>query len=214
MHRTLFTVGHSTHSAEYFVALLKKFSVQQIWDVRSVPYSAHNPQFNRETLQATLSGVGVSYLFLGKEFGARSSNPACYIDGKVQFNYLVDEPIFQHALQKLRKGIEHSRIALMCAERDPLTCHRTILICRELRTHDLQVEHILADGSIETNSSAERRLMSMLNIRPDLLHSEHDCIESAYEQQASRIAYVLPNTDHELVPAKFKDEDLHDRIYE
>lgn len=195
MHKTLFTIGHSTHPMEHFVALLKRHDVQAVCDVRSVPYSQHNPQFNREPLNERLRAAGVSYVFLGKELGARSDNPACYIDGKVQYNYVVDEPIFQQGLRRLRKGIEKFRVALMCAERDPLTCHRTILICREIRAPYLSIEHILADGSIETNSTAERRLMSMLDIRPDMFHDERECIEQAYEKQASNIAYVMPSQE-------------------
>lgn len=214
MHRTLFTIGHSTHPVEHFVALLREHHVQAICDVRSVPYSKHNPQFNRESLQKRLHAAGVSYVFLGKELGARSDNPACYIDGKVQYNYLVDEPLFRQGIRRLCKGIENFRVALMCAERDPLTCHRTILICRELRASDLSIEHILADGSIETNTAAERRLMSVLNIHIDLLHNEQDCIEQAYEKQASNIAYVIPSQDRRPERTNRPDENLHDRLHE
>jgi uncharacterized protein (DUF488 family) len=190
MSRTVFTIGHSTHTLEYFLSLLTKHGIQAVGDVRSVPYSRRNPQFNREPLMQRLRGVGIAYDFLGKELGARSDNPGCYIDGKVRYDYLAKEPAFLQGLGRLRKGIESHRVALMCAERDPLTCHRTILVCRELRTQDLEIDHILADGAVETNAAAERRLTSMLNLRPDMFHSERDCIEQAYEKQGSRIAYT------------------------
>lgn len=214
MRRTLFTIGHSTHTLEYFLGLLKKHQVETICDVRSVPYSQHNPQFNRESLKEQLRVAQISYVFLGRELGARSDNPACYIDGKVQYNYLVEEPIFQEGLIRLRKGIEGLRVALMCAERDPLTCHRTILVCRELRDPDLNIEHILPDGGIETNGAAERRLMSMMDIRPDLLVSELDCIEQAYEKQARNIAYVLRPQNADPERQKLPDENLHNWLHE
>lgn len=214
MRRTLFTVGHSTHPLEQFIALLKKHDVEAICDVRSVPYSQHNPQFNREPLKEQLRASGVAYVFLGKELGARSENPDCYINGKVQYNYLVDEPLFQHGIRRLRKGIETLRVALMCAERDPLTCHRTILICRELRGDNLSIEHILADGTIETHSAAERRLMSMLNIQPDMLNDELECREQAYERQANNIAYVKPPEDRHPELHNLPDENLHDRFHQ
>jgi uncharacterized protein (DUF488 family) len=214
MRRTLFTIGHSTHSLERFLGLLATHRIEVICDVRSVPYSQHNPQFNRETLKDELRVAQISYVFLGKELGARSDNPACYIDGKVQYNYLVDEPIFQEGTRRLRKGIENFRVALLCAERDPLTCHRTILVCRELRAPDLSIEHILADGSIETNEAAERRLMSMLDMRPDMLVSEPDCVEQAYEKQAKSIAYVIPPRNSESERQKLSDENLYNRLYE
>lgn len=214
MQKTLFTIGHSTHSVEYFISLLKKHDVRAIYDVRSMPYSRHNPQFNREPLTEQLCTAGISYFFLGKELGARSDNPACYIGGKVQYNYLVDEPSFQQGLRRVRKGIEDCRSALMCAEREPLSCHRTILIGRELREPDLNIEHILADGSVEENSATERRLMKILNIVPDMLLHERDCIEEAYEKQARNIAYVIPPQHGRVEPKSFGDENLYNRIYE
>jgi uncharacterized protein (DUF488 family) len=214
MRNTLFTIGHSTHTLEYFVSLLTKHGIQAVSDVRSVPYSQYNPQFNREPLMQRLRAADIEYVFLGKELGARSENRACYVDGKVDYNYLAEEPAFVNGLRRLRKGIENFRVALMCAERDPLTCHRTILVCRELRSSDLEIEHILADGTVETNVAAEKRLMSMMNFRPDMFHSERDCIEQAYEKQANSIAYTItarnPDPQHRDLP----DEDLHNRLHQ
>jgi uncharacterized protein (DUF488 family) len=204
MGTTLFTIGHSTHSLEYFLSLLAKHRIEAICDVRSIPYSQHNPQFNREQLKERLRAVGVAYVFLGKELGARSGNSDSYIHGKVQYNHLAQEPSFQEGLKRVRTGIETLRIALMCAERDPLACHRTILVCRKLRSVGLQIEHILGDGTIETNTEAEKRLMSIVNILPDMFHSEQDCIEQAYDRQADSIAYVIDRPH----------EDIHNRVHE
>src|ERR1700733_10047901 len=172
MRKTIFTIGHSTHTLEYFLSLLTKHGIQAVGDVRSVPYSQRNPQFNREPLMQRLRAADIAYVFLGKELGARSDNSGCYIDGKVQYNYLAKEPAFLQGLGRLRKGIESHRVALMCAERDPLACHRTILVCRALRSPDLEIDHILADGAVETNVAAEKRLMLMLNLHPDMFHGE------------------------------------------
>jgi uncharacterized protein (DUF488 family) len=98
MDRTLFTIGHSTHTLEHFLSLLTKHQIDAVCDVRSIPYSQRNPQFNRERLKKALGEAQIAYVFLGKELGARSDNPACYIEGKVQYNYLVDEPLFRHGL--------------------------------------------------------------------------------------------------------------------
>jgi uncharacterized protein (DUF488 family) len=214
MRKTIFTIGHSTHTLEYFLSLLTKHGIQAVGDVRSVPYSQHNPQFNREPLMQRFRGSGIAYVFLGNELGARSDNSACYIDGKVKYNYLAEEPAFLEGLRRLRKGIESHRVALMCAERDPLTCHRTILVCRELRSPDLEIDHILADGAVETNVAAEKRLMSMLNLRPDMFHSERDCIEQAYEKQANKIAYRFRTADSDLQRRDLPNEDLHDRLHQ
>jgi uncharacterized protein (DUF488 family) len=214
MQKNLYTIGHSTHALEHFLMLLAKNNVSAICDVRSAPYSRHNPQFNRESLKEQLRAVGIAYVFLGKELGARSENPACYIDDKVQYNYLAEEPLFVEGIKRLKAGMDRFRIALMCAERDPLTCHRTILVCREMRSPDLTIEHILADGSIETNADAEKRLMAMLDLRPDMLRDEHQCIERAYDVQAHNIAYVRPPAKPFAETRNSPDEDIHDRFHE
>jgi uncharacterized protein (DUF488 family) len=214
MRRELFTIGHSSHSIGNFLQLLKKHQVDAVCDVRSVPYSRHNPQFNREALKQELQGAGLSYVFLGKELGARSTNPDCYVEGKVQYKCLAQQPTFGEGLARLNKGIDRFRVAIMCAEADPLTCHRTILVCRELRSSDLEIEHIRADGSIETNCAAEKRLMSMMDIEPDMFHSERDCIEQAYDKQAAAIAYVADRMNLQVERGIPADEDFHHRLHE
>src|ERR1700679_3465595 len=113
MGKTVFTIGHSTHTLEYSISLLTKHGLQAVGDVRSVPYSRRNPQFSREPLMQGLRGVGIAYVFLGKELGARSDNPGCYIEGKVRYDYLAKEPAFLEGLERLRKGIQSHRVALM-----------------------------------------------------------------------------------------------------
>lgn len=190
MSKELFTIGHSTHTVDHFIDLLKEHSITAVCDVRSQPYSQYNPQFNRENLKKDLKMNNIEYVFLGKELGARSENPGCYIDGKVQYNYLVDEPLFKHGISRLSQGMKQYSIALMCAEKDPITCHRMILVCREMRSIADQINHILADGKIETNSEAEDRLMNVLRIVPDMFKNKSECIEEAYDKQGLRIAYV------------------------
>ncbi len=189
MRNKLFTIGHSTHSIENFVDLLLKRDITAVCDVRSMPYSRFNPQFNQEFLKKQLKAQGISYVFLGKELGARSANLSCYEDGKVQYSRLANEPLFREGLRRVQKGMQDHRIALMCSEKEPLDCHRTILVCRELRSHCIEIEHILANGELEAHSAAEMRLMRLLEIEPDMVRDEKQCIEDAYEQQAGRIAY-------------------------
>ena len=185
----LFTIGHSTHFTGDFVGMLKQKSIEVVCDVRSHPYSKYNPQYNKETIAGELKDNNIRYIFLGKELGARNDNPDCYANDKVQFQKLIHEPLFQQGLDRLRQGMRKYSIALMCAEKDPLTCHRTILVTRQLR-REVVVSHILADGGIESNAEAEKRLMNMLNIHPDLARNENQCIEEAYDLQGQKIAYV------------------------
>lgn len=188
----LLTIGHSVHAVERFVDLIKMHGVTALCDVRSSPYSRFTPQFNRETLKEELARQRIAYIYLGAELGPRSSDPACYDNGKVLYQRLAAQEIFRMGLDRLRKGMATHRIALMCAEKDPITCHRMILICRNLRGDDLSIRHILEDGSLEDNRDAEKRLMKSLKIDPaDLFSTEAEQIERAYDLQGDRIAYTL-----------------------
>lgn len=188
--RTVFTIGHSTHPLEFFVNLLRRQRITALCDVRSVPYSRLNPQFNRETLKATVRPHGIDYVFLGKELGARSEDPKCYENGKVQYDRVARTEMFKHGLKRVQKGIAKYRLALMCAEREPLECHRTILIARHLVANDIAVMHIHANGTTETHDEALMRLMRMLNLSAgDMFRSREDLCAEAYLYQEKRIAY-------------------------
>lgn len=207
----IFTVGHSTHSFEKFLALLQTQGVTAVADVRSSPYSRFNPQFNREELRGALKGHGIQYVFLGKELGARSDDQCCYLDGKVQYKLLAKTPLFQSGITRVIEGAETHKIALMCAEKDPLDCHRTILVARELVSRGANVTHILHDGSIESHGDAISRLVAKMGLgEADMFRSEELTVDEAYKKQGERIAYDRKTS--EGVPAKgteiaYNDED-------
>lgn len=188
---SVFTIGHSNHSFEKFAALLEKHRITAICDVRSSPYSRFSPQFNREILADSLRKKRVAYVFLGYELGARCEDPDCYVQGKVQFDRLAKSPMFQQGLDRVLKGVQEFTVALMCAEKDPLECHRTILVARYLDGLQVIVEHILEDGSLETHENALKRLLRQLHLpEQDLFHSKAEMIDEAYKTQSQRIAYV------------------------
>ena len=186
----LYTIGHSTHSLERFVALLRQHGITALCDVRSMPYSRMNPQFNRENLRRSLQENEIAYVFLGKELGGRSEDPSCYVRGKVQYDCLARSTLFQKGLDRVRSGMRDFRLALMCAEKDPLECHRTILVARHLDALQIAIEHIMEDGSIESHGKALSRLVRQLHLpEHDLFRSREDVIEEAYRMQGERIAY-------------------------
>jgi uncharacterized protein (DUF488 family) len=189
MSKTLYTIGHSNHPIEHFIALLQQHAISAVGDVRSQPYSRFNPQYNRETLKQSLQQHGIAYVFLGKELGARSDNPDCYIDGRVQYHLLAQQPVFHEGLERLRSGMQDYRIALVCADKDPLQCHRTALIGRELRS-ELPMLHILADGTLESHAEFEQRLLALHDIAPDLLRSPEQCIQQAYDVHFADHGYI------------------------
>lgn len=193
MSKTVYTIGHSTHAIERFLMLLQQHAVSAVADVRSSPYSRVNPQFNREPLKQALKDVDITYVFLGKELGARSEDPACYKDNKVSYERLAATTEFQAGLERVKEGASRFRLALMCAEKEPLDCHRTILVSRHLRELGLPVRHILADGSVEDHEGAMVRLVRKLGLpENDMFRSAEEIQQEAYDLQGERIAYERP----------------------
>lgn len=189
--RNVWTIGHSTHSLEQFVAMLKRHGITAVADVRSSPYSRFNPQFNRETLERSLKEVGIGYVFLGRELGARSEDPSCYKDGQVQYGLLARTELFKSGLQRVVKGAESHRISLMCAEKDPLECHRTLLVSRALVGSGVAVTHILGDGGLESHDDAMTRLLRLTGTpESDMFSSREELVARACAAQEARIAYV------------------------
>ena len=189
---TIYTIGHSNHSLERFLALLKQHGINVLCDIRSEPYSRMNPQFNREALKQGLWKNSITYVFLGKELGARSEDPSCYVHGKVQYDCLAQTALFRKGIDALTERMQSCRLAMMCAEKDPLDCHRTILVSRHLVTLGIAIEHILPDGSLETHGQAVSRLLRQLNISEydDLFRTRAAIIDDAYKTQGERIAYT------------------------
>lgn len=190
----VYTIGHSTHSQEKLVSLLTMHGITAIADVRSHPYSQFNPQFNRECLNEALKRSGIAYVFLGNELGARSEDPRCYAGGKVQYDLLAQTELFQQGLSRIVTGVKiGERIALMCAEKDPLTCHRAVLVCRHLANRGIKALHILEDGRLESHEDALVRLLKELGIaEPQLFRSRDELITEAYERRGEQIAYTEP----------------------
>ena len=188
--KVLYTIGHSRHPIEHFINLLKEHAVSLVFDVRSIPYSRRNPQFSRKPLAGRLAEEGITYVFSGKELGAKSPNPDCYVNGKVQFDLIAARPEFAGGLDRVIGNTREARPALLCAEEDPLICHRTILICRHLRDRVYPILHIRGDGSVETNEIFEQRLVKATGSgEADLFDTETDVIERAYELRGQRISY-------------------------
>lgn len=188
----LYTVGHSNHALPVFHALLERHQIALLCDVRSQPRSRRYPQFNRDRLAGSLAEIGVEYLFMGRELGARPADPSMYSSGRVDFARLAAGAAFQEGLRQLMALMQARRCAIMCAERDPVACHRMILVSRALQAPHIQVHHILGNGALEPNAETEGRLLKMLRMPEADLFAAPLRLEDAYHRQAQRIAYVLP----------------------
>ena len=191
----LYTIGHSTHSAQKMIDLLRLHGITAIADVRSSPYSRRNPQFNRDSFSGLLGDCEIAYVFLGRELGARSKDRSCYSQGKVQYDLLARTELFQAGLDRVTDGMKTHRVALLCAEKDPLTCHRTILVCRHLVTRGVVVKHILEDGRIESHEEALSRLLAEHGLpERELFRDRSEIIEQAYSERADKISYAVQDS--------------------
>ena len=195
IHDKVFTIGHSNHEIEAFVELLRQHRVDALADVRSVPYSRFNPQFNREPFAATLKEKGIRYVYLGRELGGRSDNFECYDeDGRIVFDRVAATETFKRGLARVVAGAARHRIALMCAEKEPLECHRTLLVACELNRRGVEVNHVHADGSLELHDQAMSRLIKLVLPREGPLIRQTEpprdlMIAEAVERQARRIGF-------------------------
>jgi uncharacterized protein (DUF488 family) len=149
-----FTLGHSNHAIETWLALVRRHGVEVVVDTRSSPYSKYVPQFDKELIQRSLEEAGIRYLFLGAELGGRPANPAYYdASGRVLYSRLRDDARFQAAIARLESGMERFRVALLCGEEDPAHCHRRLLIGRVLTERGHTMLHIRGDGRLEPDST-------------------------------------------------------------
>jgi len=190
MNKSIFTIGHSNHSVETFLGLVQNHDVNAIVDIRSHPYSNFAPHFSMKAIKGHLERAGIAYVFLGKELGARSNNPSCYRNGKVQFDLLAKEPEFIEGIERIIQGMEKFRIVLMCSEKDPIDCHRALLVSRTLHQTNFMIYHIHPDASLESHAELESRLLEVCKLpEGDLFRSRKDCIEEAYKIQGQRIAF-------------------------
>jgi uncharacterized protein (DUF488 family) len=189
--RTIYTIGHSTHSFTILQSLLRKYEITAVADVRSMPVSRFAPQFNRDALKRALHESDIKYVFLGEELGARSKDQACYVGGRVQYALLAQTPEFERGIQRLLNGAKTERIAIMCTEQEPLDCHRTILVAPVIAEHGVSIDHIHGDGHLESHATAMRRLMARFDLAEDDLFNEPaKRLKMALSRQEQRIAYV------------------------
>jgi uncharacterized protein (DUF488 family) len=188
--RTFYTIGHSNHPIEKFLDLLKTYEIDSLCDVRSKPYSRYHPQFRYEQLKTVLQKQDIHYVFLGQALGGKPDDLSCYEEGELQYARVVETERFQTGLLELKTQISTFRVALMCAEKEPLDCHRTILICRHLRDEQFTIKHILANGCLEDQAHTEKRLIDKFKLAPDLAFKEK--LEQAYERQSQKLASHTP----------------------
>lgn len=188
----LYTIGYSPHSLEDFLEILKNHSITALVDVRSQPYSAYRPEYNYKNLKEALPEQGLQYVFLGRELGARFEDDSVYIEGRADYDKIAGHHLFHEGMNRLKELTRNNTVVLMCAEKDPLTCHRTILISRHLKSN-CRILHILSDAGLERHEKTEKRLLKAFDLDqselPGIGRSLEERLEIAYAKQCKKIAY-------------------------
>ena len=193
--RPLFTVGHSILDFGHFAKLLEDCGVELVADVRSLPQSARLPHFSRPAFEKLLGAEHISYLFLGEELGGRLDDVDAYRpNGIVDYEVRRKSYAFQRGVERLLKELEGRSVAMMCAEEDPLECHRFLMVCPELVKLGVHPLHIRKGGQIETQEAAENRLLAanrFAAVAADTLfpQARTEALEDAYRLQAERFAF-------------------------
>ena len=201
---TLFSIGHSNQKMKKFVELLKKNDITTVLDVRSKPYSKHSQQFNKEKIKSELEKVNIAYKFMGEVFGARQKDKSLYSpEGYLDFEKVKNSPKFLESVAKIIEKISNGEnLSLMCSEKEPINCHRTILIAKAFYDKEIDIKHILIDGNIISQSKIEEKLLILYNFPHETQSSldsfknteksnNMDYIQKAYEMKNKEIANHL-----------------------
>ena len=192
----LYSIGYATKPIEAFIAQLQQYQIQAVADVRSVPYSKAFYDYHREALADTLKKKGIHYVYLGEELGPRSKDNTHYDEcGQVQFDRLMQSELYRKGVTRLQAGLAKGmNIALMCAEKDPADCHRSLLIGYDLkRKLDIELAHITHDGLIETQQQMEMRMAELHGLAGDLFATPEQQADLGCEIQAKLKAYRRPS---------------------
>ncbi len=200
---SLFTIGHSTHTQEYFLGLLKQHNIDYVLDVRSSPFSKFASWFNKDAIEDYLKKNNIVYCPMGKFFGARPTDRTLYCaEGYLDFEKTRASELFKKGLDNVMLGLASGHnIALMCTEKDPFDCHRTIMVSRGFELNGVSVQHIHADGNLETQDEINIRLLDNLEKKENVdIHqislfeqqkSDKEWLEDAYRLRNKEIGYNI-----------------------
>jgi uncharacterized protein (DUF488 family) len=165
---SLFTVGHSNHALEHFLSLLERYRIEALADVRSSPFSRQFPQFNTNELKVILKSQEIAYVPMGEQLGGRPREERLYdAEGHANYRLMARTELFLGGLERLKRGIERYRVAIMCSEENPNECHRRLLVVRALCEQDPAYEdeivHIRRDGRLEPERELQNLERTQMN---------------------------------------------------
>ena len=199
---TVYTIGYSGFKIDEFIKTLKNKNINLVVDVRSSPYSQYYTDYNKENLSAILSKSNIYYRNYVLEFGARQKEKKYYPNGYLDFELFSKSEIFQEGINKLKNAMNKNyTFALLCSEKDPIKCHRTILVSRAFHLAGYNVLHLMPNGIHVTQDVIEERLLNeffpnrsqISMFTPALTNQEY--IVKAYKKQNEIIGYTIEEND-------------------
>ncbi|MCV6605039.1 MAG: DUF488 domain-containing protein [Porticoccaceae bacterium] len=195
----LYSIGYATKPVDVFINQLRRYRIDAIADVRSVPYSKRFYEYHRETLKGILKAHGIHYVYLGEELGPRSKDDSHYSEcGQIQFKRLMTSSLFQEGIERLQYGLtKNMSIALLCAEKDAAQCHRSLLVGYYLRRElKIDLNHISHEGELETQLQLEQRMAKVQATAGDLFSTPEQQLELAWQKQCALTAYKKPDSEN------------------
>lgn len=199
MVNTVYTIGYSGFSIDDFITTLKKHNISLVVDVRSSPYSNHFPEYNKDALEICLKTHRIYYRNYANEFGARQSDRKYYCkEGYLDFEVFSKSKPFLNGVKKLRNSMEQNyTFALLCAEKNPICCHRTILVARAFFECGYNVVHLLSNGKTVTQQEINAQLIEKYFPNRNQMtffetpQDETTLLKKAYKKQNEEIGYRL-----------------------
>lgn len=200
----IYTIGHSNYPLEKLIDMLTYYKIDTIVDIRGTPYSKYNVQYNKEAFEKSLKEAGFNYIYMAREFAAKRSPKISYNkEGYCDFEKAIQEESFKTGILRLKKGCEKGyKIVLLGAMQDPIRCHRSILVGRELEKHGFKVNHILDDYSLASQSDIEEDLLNKYYKERTQMTIEHllgtqltneEMINESYRKANKEIGYRVEN---------------------
>lgn len=155
----VYTIGYGDRDLDHFIAVLETNAIAYLLDVRSAPYSRFKPEFSKDALSKALAEHGIRYVYVGDTLGGRPDDPACYVDGRVDYDTVRTKEFFRRGIERIETAHrQRLRVVLMCSEGKPEQCHRTKLIGETLNAQGVPVVHIDERDHLITHAEAIQRL--------------------------------------------------------
>jgi uncharacterized protein (DUF488 family) len=193
----IYTIGHSNYPVEKLIDMLMYYHINCVVDIRGIPYSKYNVQYNKESIAETLKEAGFLYIYMAKEFAANRQNKISYNrEGYCDFEKAANEQEFLNGINRLKSGCEKGyNIALLGAMQDPIRCHRSILVGRSLRKNGFNVKHILDDYSLASQEDIEENLLNKYFSNRNQITIENLLGNSMNEEEMIKEGYRLANKE-------------------